>query len=619
MAKTRVVVIGGGVGGMSAAHELVTRGYDVEVYELHSIPGGKARSYGVKGTAVDDKHHDLPAEHGFRFFPGYYKHVIDTMENIPLWGSETEYVSSHLRNVDAEVEASFVQRPIILPASVPHTFVGLFRLWRQQRGKPQMPVGLREGLFYMGKLWQILTSCHERREQQYEQIPWWEFIEADRKSTAYQRYLGNMTRTLVAANPHKVSTRTNGNNWLQVLQGMFTDNNDRVLDGPTNEVWIHPWLQYLIDKGVRYYVNAEVTDIRCDGEKVTGIEVREHEADEKLWHEPRKLSRVLRCDRYGITEYEECEEKTFIATGDYYISAVPVERMTQLVADEKEVHGVPTFEWRPIAGLDPAFEKIPQLSFSVAWMNGLQFYLKPRQPGEAAPTMPGHAIYVDAPFALTSIFQSRYWENVNLSDYGDGTVESILSVDISNWSDGIGRIYDKPAFELSRQQVKDEVWEDIKVSLRTDEAARIEDDNLVDWFLDFDIKASTREFIRNKEPLLINRVNTWRLRPKAFTAVPNLCIASDYVQTNTDLATMEGANEAARRAVNYILQETQPEDYDNYCRIWPLEEPDFLVPFRSWDRKRFYEGKDWSSSFPILMKLRLWGTLFLIGMGLKSL
>ena len=54
MAATKVVIIGGGVGGMSAAHELVTRGFDVEVYELHPIPGGKARSYGVKGTAVGD-------------------------------------------------------------------------------------------------------------------------------------------------------------------------------------------------------------------------------------------------------------------------------------------------------------------------------------------------------------------------------------------------------------------------------------------------------------------------------------------------------------------------------------------------------------------------------------
>ena len=615
MAATKVVIIGGGVGGLSAAHELVTRGFDVEVYELHPIPGGKARSYGVKGTAVGDDRHDLPAEHGFRFFPGYYKHVIHTMENTPYWDTG-EYVSDRLTYVDAEVEASFVHSPIVLPSKAPTTFAGLYRLWRNQRGKPKIPVGFREGLFYMGKLWQILTSCHERRDDQYEQIPWWEFIDADRKSLAYQRYLGNMTRTLVAANPHKVSTRTNGNNWLQVLQGMFTDHNDRVLDGPTNEVWIYPWLKFLIDQGVRYYVNAEVTAIHTDGEKVTRIDVREHEADPKLWHDPVQMARVLDCDRYGITEWEACDKKSLTAKGDFYISAVPVERMAQLVADEEVKDGVPTFEWRPIADVDPALQKIPQLAFSVQWMNGIQFYLKSSDPERPPPTMPGHAIYVDAPFALTSIFQHRYWQHIELDHYGDGTVQSILSVDISNWSDGVGRIYDKPAFELSRQQVKDEVWEDIKISLRHDEQARLEDDNLVDWFLDFDITPDPRVILRNKEPLLVNRVNTWRLRPKAYTAIPNLCIASDYVQTNTDLATMEGANEAARRAVNYILQETDSKA--DHCKIWPLKEPDFLIPFRAWDRKRYYAGKDWTSKFPLTMKLRLWFTLLLIGLGLKK-
>ena len=60
-------------------------------------------------------------------------------------------------------------------------------------------------------------------------------------------------------------------------------------------------------------------------------------------------------------------------------------------------------------------------------------------------------------------------------------------------------------------------------------------------------------FLQNLEPLLVNLVNTWALRPEATTAIPNLFLASDYVRTYTDLATMEGANEAARRAVNGLL------------------------------------------------------------------
>jgi N-methylhydantoinase A len=39
------------------------------------------------------------------------------------------------------------------------------------------------------------------------------------------------------------------------------------------------------------------------------------------------------------------------------------------------------------------------------------------------------------------------------------------------------------------------------------------------------------------------------VRPEAASAIPNLVFAADYVRTSTDLASMEGANEAARRAV----------------------------------------------------------------------
>ena len=49
MAK-KVVILGGGVAGMSAAHELIERGFDVDVYERWSIPGGKARSIPVPGS-----------------------------------------------------------------------------------------------------------------------------------------------------------------------------------------------------------------------------------------------------------------------------------------------------------------------------------------------------------------------------------------------------------------------------------------------------------------------------------------------------------------------------------------------------------------------------------------
>ena len=100
--------------------------------------------------------------------------------------------------------------------------------------------------------------------------------------------------------------------------------------------------------------------------------------------------------------------------------------------------------------------------------------------------------------------------------------------------------------------------------------------------------------LTNGEPLLVNLVDTWALRPEATTGIPNLFLASDYVRTYTDLATMEGANEAARRAVNGLL------DAVNFggsrCELWPLHEPEILQPWRLYDAARYKAGLPWDNS-----------------------
>ena len=54
------------------------------------------------------------------------------------------------------------------------------------------------------------------------------------------------------------------------------------------------------------------------------------------------------------------------------------------------------------------------------------------------------------------------------------------------------------------------------------------------------------------------------------------------MRTYTDLATMEGANEAARRAANAILAATRSTAPG--CRVWPLAEPTVFKPARLLDR-----------------------------------
>ena len=331
---------------------------------------------------------------------------------------------------------------------------------------------------------------------------------------------------------------------------------DRVLDAPTNLAWIDPWRSYLESRGVEFVLQTEVEQILCDGGEITGVLARRNGA-QKIWR------------------------------GDYFVSGLPIERIAPLVNGK-------------LAAADPALANLSTLAGNVEWMNGIQFYLK-----RDVPICHGHAIHIDTEWALTSISQVQFWRSLSPKRFGDHEVKGVLSVDISNWtspgSDG------RPAMACSREEVARETWAQLKRSLNGEQEI-LRDEDLHSWFLDPDIEldAKRRGMLSNSEPLLVNLEDTWALRPEATTAAPNLFLASDYVRTYTDLATMEGANEAARRAVNGLLDRA---GFDGpRCEIWPLHELELLAPWRLYDADRFRAGLPWDPTLVDVAGLALAGS-----------
>ena len=551
-----VIVLGGGVGGLSAAHELSERGFAVTVFEMRDVPGGKARSVVVPSTAprqniggvhlgrlAGQARRDLPGEHGFRFFPRFYKHVVDTMERIPYRGSRS--VADNLVDTTGTIFARFGHRSLKLPTVTPKTVSEIFALLTDLNALfgPELGISPEDFAFFGERIWQILTSCSERRTEEYEKRGWWEFIDAERRSEAYQELFGiGCTRSVVAAQAKLASTKTIGDMFVQYFFNLAEPgiSADRLLNGPTNDVWIDPWVAHLHKQGVDYRLDTRVCSIDVDDGVVRGVTVQKG----------RELSE---------------------ATADYYVSALPVEVMATLVDDR-------------LVRADPHLAEIFALSRNTDWMNGIQFYLD-----EDAPIGRGHQIYIDSPWALTSVSQAQFWPDVDLSRFGNGDIRGVISVVISDW-DTPG-LNGKSARECTRREIRDEVWDQLKRSLNVEGADVLEDEHVVHWFLDLDVDPLLKT---NAEPLFVNLVDTWRLRPRAVTAIPNLFLAADYVQTDTDLATMEGANEAARRAVNGILERSGSDAAP--CRLWNLHEPVLLEPWRANDRERYRQGLPWDDT-----------------------
>ena len=136
----------------------------------------------------------------------------------------------------------------------------------------------------------------------------------------------------------------------------------------------------------------------------------------------------------------------------------------------------------------------------------------------------GHTVYLDSNWALTSISQRQFWRGYDLSQYGDGRVGGILSVDISNWT-APGNFNGKPA--MAGRDARGDQGRGVGAAEggaeRTGRPTL--EDAIVDWFLDPDIEFPTPA-ATNAEPLLINHAGSLALRPEAHTEIGNLLLAA---------------------------------------------------------------------------------------------
>ncbi|UUY52180.1 FAD-dependent oxidoreductase [Streptomyces yangpuensis] len=507
----RVAVLGGGVAGLTAAHELAERGYAVTVHERRAL-GGKARSMDVPGSARGGRR-ALPAEHGFRFIPGIYHNLPDTMRRIPFAGN----TNGVWDNLVAPPEMMFARAggredlrgPIPWPGHSPAALTP-DEVRRALSGLLQTLFRLppHETAYFVNRVLVFLTSCDERRTEVWEHTPWWEFTRAAQMSNEYQRILAvGVTRNIVATKAEEASTRTVGTlgeAFVFNLLGRGADGPpDRILNLPTNEAWIDPWEAHLRSLGVEFRIGWTVREVQYGGGRVSGVAV------------------------------EGPDGARHTVTADHYISALPVEHARRT--------------WS--AGLraaDPMLGRCDRLRTD--WMTGIQFYLT-----ERAPLVHGHLNCIDSPWSLTAIQQAEHWPARDFpADYGDGAAVDCLSVDISEW-DRPGILYGKTAKQCTRDEVAREVWAQLKASLNDTGRTLLSDSKLHSWFLDPGVDGLGTPHPTNQDELLIHPVGTLGNRPSAGTRVPNFFLSGDYVAVDIDLATMEGANASARAAVNSLL------------------------------------------------------------------
>jgi 15-cis-phytoene desaturase len=507
----RVAILGGGMGGLSCAHELARElgrehPAEITVYDAAAKLGGKARSHYVPGTGTDGRG-DLPGEHGFRFYPGFYRHVIETMGEIPDEKSPNGRVSGNLTST-SEVGIAWHGRTIVGPRR-PRTPMDFLR---GTRALYQAGGGMLDMARYLGAHLKFMTACDARRDGEIEATPWAEFVGADepgRYREEFRQVILACTRTMTAMDAKLGSSRTVGQASSLLLMDTAEDEVDRTMMGPTTDCWLDPWERALRRQGVRFERGQALERIELDGRRVA-----------RAWIRSRADGSLLPVE------------------ADAYILAVPLEVAHALVRRQPE-----------LADSDEGFARIRSIDLETTtqWMTGAQYFLS-----EDVPLAHGHFFLPDSPWSLTAISQAQFWDRGRrgMATYGDGRLRGILSIDVASCfrpdEDGV-RLVDA----RSREEVLERVWRQFldgvdpatrRALARARFAAHLDDE----------VDVGTAG-VSNAARLMVHPPGSREQRPESVTGLGNLFLAADYVKTFTDLVSMEGANEAGRRAARGVL------------------------------------------------------------------
>jgi 15-cis-phytoene desaturase len=547
----KVAVFGAGMAGLSAAHELrKASDLEIEVYESSDGIGGKSRNqYGGVLPAGTGGREDLPGEHGFRFFPGFYKNIIKTLEEIPV--SADAFVADRLVG---SPDAGLAKHDTGLLTFARSIEIG--RLTEIASGLLNMYEELEFASEDIARMaWfniKYMTSCRERRLS-YDSTNWWNFIDAEspRYTEAFREFEAAIPRTMSALVAKESSTLVVGDVTMQFLFGAMGDHEkDRLLDGPTDEAWLNPWFDHLKSTNggteVKFNFDTKLVDIKlaADGKSVESVKV----------------------DNAGIEE---------VIVADYYLVAIPVEHFVPLISAE-------------MRNADPQLDALKSTYTDekwTGWMVGAQIGLKVDQPMVA-----GHAFYPSSTWALTSVSQAQFWENRGKLEtrFGDGATTGMLSVIISDWETS-SDTFPAANTTANRDQLVQLLGDQLRYELDATAEVNLAQSNINFIHLDDAVDVIAGQW-RNKTPLLLHPEDAYDVRPSVSGEIGNLFLASDYIKTNVKLATMEGACEAARKAVGAIFEEVDALAMEP--AYWHMEEPETIEPFKMLDEAMVEHGKD---------------------------
>lgn len=223
---------------------------------------------------------------------------------------------------------------------------------------------------------------------------------AGQHSRNYQDLIRMISGNILAANPRNANAHVVGYLAGDLLCRTIVPGQKGLLymlDGPTSEVWIDPWVSHLKTLGVNLHLNSKVTEIQMDasGKKIASATIE-----------------------------DTTTGKSQTVSGDVFFASVPAEKMTELLSPElvsaaPSMKDVPELQTAWMVGLQVSGRRVTDRRrlYVVNIYLSLQLYLR-----RNVDIVHGTIGFLHSPWALAGLSQDQFRPWLDLSQYGNGEV-----------------------------------------------------------------------------------------------------------------------------------------------------------------------------------------------------
>ena len=489
-----IIIFGGGIAGLTLSHELVKRGFNILIVEKDTIFGGMAHS--------NIELNNIPSEHSWRGYAPFYKNTFQLLKEIPY------YNTTVFNNLSVPIEFYLLYDEI-------------------KSYKSTLSIMDKFILYYIG----IIYLLADERRKYYYTYNIEPFLKKHLSSDGYNFIINYVTGPGYGMNKNEISlghlmhfpiiAYTHKNRHTHSHSNLKEKHHSyggwHVMNGPTNDVWIDPWVDYLKTKGVHFMDNTKLIKLNYRNNRIISADVRNKNG---FIQTLKAKEYILAMNPYNTLTIFKNSDMNYLYNNFYLLT-----RNT----------------------------KSKQISFRIGIDKKINYPIK-------------NIAFVmnDSEFNITWYPQEKHWKTKpNIKSLWSGTI-----IDFEK----NGKLFNKNAELLNEEQLEKEIIYQI---LRSKSFQQLiydnnhfyitkEDIDYIEIWHEWDFMNGKQE---SKNKKWVNNIYNEQYRPSQLTSFENLYLSGAHTKTTINIWSMEGAVESGKITTNLILDKYNKKKIKHYKHI----------------------------------------------------